>query len=147
MTLTKLKPARRSLLSDTFFPMGFDSLFSELVGENQQLTEKVFTPKAEITEKEDRFSIKVVFAGFDKDDIKIDVNDNQLTVSGENKVTSEKDEETYHLREIATGKFKRSFYLPDGVNMDEISAEFKNGMLMVEVPKKAKSKVKEITIK
>ena len=147
MTLTKLKPTRRNLLSDTFFPMGFDSLFSELVGENQQLAEKVFTPKAEITEKEDRFSIRVVFAGFEKDDIKIDVNDNQLTVSGESKEVKEKDGETFHLQEIAMGKFNRRFYLPDGVNMDEISAEFKNGMLIVDVPKKAKSKVKEITIK
>ncbi len=144
MTLTRLKP-RRSLLTDSLFPTGFEAMFSDLMKDSN--IDDVLTPRAEIVENEDQFKINVVFAGFDKDDIKLEFKDNELVVSGQREENTEEKNEKYHLREFRTGKFKRSFYLPDTADTDNVEAELKNGILNVVIPKREKAKVKEISIK
>ncbi|MFT5725304.1 MAG: HSP20 family protein [Bacteroidia bacterium] len=147
MTLTKFKPTRRNLLNDTFFPSPFDSVFSDLMRDTSSTMETFQTPKADVIENDKAFKISVEFAGFTKEDIKLDVNDNELVISGHKESKKEEDKDKYHLREFRSGKFKRSFYLPDTANVDKIEAELKNGLLEVVIPKKATTKVKEIAIK
>lgn len=146
MTLTKFKP-RRSFLADNFFPTAFDSMFTELMRDTNTQLESIQTPAAEVVEDDHKFAINVMFAGFEKKDIKIDMQDNELIVVGEKSETKEEKNEKYHLSEFRSGKFRRSFYLPDSANMDKAEAELKNGILNVTIPKKAKAKVKEISIK
>lgn len=146
MTLTKFKP-RRSFLADNFFPTAFDSMFTELMRDTNTQLESIQTPAAEVVEDDQKFTINVMFAGFEKKDIKIDMQDNELIVVGEKSETKEEKNEKYHLSEFRSGKFRRSFYLPDSANMDKAEAELKNGILNVTIPKKAKAKVKEISIK
>ncbi len=146
MTLTKFKP-RRSFLADNFFPTPFDSMFGELMRDTNTQLETFQTPAAEVMEDDQKFKISLVFAGFSKDDIKLDMQDNELIVMGEKEEKKEEKTEKYHLREFRSGKFKRSFYLPDTANFEKIEAELKNGVLEIEIPKKAKAKVKQISIK
>jgi HSP20 family protein len=69
-----------------------------------------------------------------------------LTLSGERTYDNEVKEENYYRRERATGKFKRSFNLPADVDADQIKADFKDGVLKVEIPKPEEQKPKQITI-
>lgn len=146
MTLTKLKP-RRSFLAENFFPTTFDSLFTDLMRDTNTQLETFQSPSAEVMENDQHFKISLVFAGFAKSDIKLDVQENELIVIGERAEKKEDENEKYHLREFRSGKFKRSFYLPDTANTEKIEAELKDGILEVKIPKKAKAKVKEISIK
>lgn len=146
MTLTKFKPAK-SFLSDTFFPSGFDSLFKDLWEENTEAAERYFTPSAEVLEDEEKFQINLIMAGMDKKDVKLDVENNELVVFGEKEERKAEENERYHLREFRSGKFKRRFFLPDVADVDNIEAEMKNGILTINVPKKAKAKAKVISIK
>ena len=108
MTLTKFKP-RRSFLADNFFPTPFDSMFGELMRDTNTQLETFQTPAAEVMEDDQKFKISLVFAGFSKDDIKLDMQDNELIVMGEKEEKKEEKTEKYHLREFRSGKFKRSF--------------------------------------
>ena len=146
MTLTKFKP-RRSFLADNFFPTAFDSMFTDLMRDTNTQLDSFQTPVAEVMEDDQKFKISLVFAGFAKDDIKLDMQDNELIVIGEKAEKKEEKNEKYHLSEFRSGKFKRSFYLPETANIEKIEAELKNGILEIEIPKKAKAKVKEISIK
>ena len=98
-------------------------------------------------ESENDFKINLIFAGFDKKDIKIDVQDNELVVTAEKTESKIDEKDKYHLSEFKTGKYKRSFFLPETANSEKIEAELKNGVLGLVIPKKAKAKVKAISIK
>ena len=92
MTLTKFKP-RRSFLADNFFPTAFDSMFTELMRDTNTQLESIQTPAAEVVEDDHKFTINVMFAGFEKKDIKIDMQDNELIVVGEKTETKEEKNE------------------------------------------------------
>ena len=77
-----------------------------------------------------------------KEEFKIDLNDNFLTISGERKFTREKNENNYRAIETQYGTFSRSFSLPDNVNASAISAKYNNGILEVLVPKDEKKTLK-----
>lgn len=107
-----------------------------------------FSPQVDVAESEKEFEIQFYIPGIKKEDIKIDVNDDRITVSGERKFTNEKKEKNYHSVESSYGKFSRSFYLPDNVNTDKISASYADGVLDVVIPKDEKKVTKRtISIK
>ncbi len=112
--------------------------------------EKEF-PAVNIAENEKSYSIEVVAPGFRKEDFKLKVDDDVLTISAESKSEqkeTEKEKE-YTRREYSYNSFTRSFRLPDNVKDDSISAAYQDGVLKLELPK-SKMQVKatkEITIK
>jgi len=75
--------------------------------------------------------------GFRKEDIKIDVNNNLLTVSGQISSTMERDDRGYAIHERRFGKASRSVQLPQGIKYDDIKASMENGVLTVTFPKSA----------
>jgi HSP20 family protein len=81
-----------------------------------------------------------------KEEFKIDLNDNYLTVSGERKYTQERNDKHFYSVETQFGSFSRSFALPENVDANKISAKYENGILELEVPKDEK-KVLKTTIK
>ena len=106
----------------------------------------LWNPVVDLYEKDDNFVIKAELPGVGKNDIGIDLKDGVLTLSGERSDDSEVNDENYYRRERTYGKFQRAFTLPADVDSDKIKAEFKDGVLVVEVPKPEKSKPKSITI-
>ena len=146
MAITKYRPSNH--LRDVFFPRSFGSLFSDVWNdENLESTSNFFRPSVDILEEDRAFQIHLSIPGLKKDEIKIDLKNEVLTISGERKQNTEKKEAKYHLGEIRYGHFSRTFRLPDNVDADEIEAEFKDGILEVRVPKVEDAKPKTISIK
>jgi HSP20 family protein len=75
--------------------------------------------------------------GLKKEDVNIDVHNNRLSISGESKVSEERDENGYVVRERRFGRFSRTLQLPQGIKNDEIKASMENGVLTVTFPKSA----------
>ena len=105
-----------------------------------------FVPKVDIIETDKAYEISVAVPGLSKEDFKIDLNDNFLTISGERKFSKEKKENNLHVVETQYGNFSRSFSLPENVDAGKISAIYTNGILEISIPKDEK-KVLKTTIK
>jgi HSP20 family protein len=98
--------------------------------------EKEF-PAVNIAEDEKKYSVEVVAPGFKKDDFKLKVDDDILTISAESKSENEDNGKgkEYTRREYSYNSFTRSFRLPDDVKDDSISAAYRDGILILELPK------------
>ena len=93
-------------------------------------------PAVNISEDEKEYSLEIVVPGFKKDDIKIKVDDDVLTISAEKKMESEeKKKREYTRREYSYSSFTRSFQLPENVRDDSIKAHFEDGVLEIRLPK------------
>jgi HSP20 family protein len=101
-----------------------------------------FVPRVDILEEDKSFEIHVAVPGMNKDDFKIDLSDNYLTISGARKNSRENKEDNFHLVEIQYGTFSRSFTLPENVDANKISAKYVNGILEVTIPKDEKKTLK-----
>jgi len=109
-------------------------------------TDPVWSPAVDITETKDGYEVKAEIPGMKKDDIKINYEDDMLTLSGERNYENEKRDKNYHRIERCYGKFQRSFYIPNHVKADAIKANYKDGVLTVNIPKSEEAKPKEIAI-
>lgn len=128
-----------------FAPTAFANLIDRFFNESLSRTggsQYSFVPKVDIVENEKAFEIHVAVPGMNKDDFKIDLNENLLSVSGERKFTKEKKENNFHSIETQYGTFRRSFSLPENVDAAKISAVYVNGILEVNVPKDEKKALK-----
>ncbi len=104
-------------------------------------------PKIDMKETEKEFIINAEIAGVDKKDIKLEVNDNLLTISFEKK--QEKDEKNksgWRIVERSYGKFSRTISLPQPVKSDAAKASYKDGVLKIVLPKQKETKINEIKI-
>lgn len=95
-----------------------------------------FVPIVNTREGEYAFHIDVDLPGVNKEDIKIDIDNNVLTISGERKTKNEVKEEDYHKVETTFGRFSRSFTLPDSIDKENIEAISNDGVLEVIMPKR-----------
>ena len=101
-----------------------------------------FVPKVDILETEKTYELNLAIPGVNKDDFKIDLNDNHLTISGERKFTKEKKENNLYVVETQYGNFTRTFSLPENVDAAKITAAYTNGILEITVPKDEKKVLK-----
>ena len=124
----------------------FDDPFFSLDRLADQENLGMWNPAVDLYEKDDHFIIKAELPGINKDDIKVDLKDRVLTLSGERSFDNEVKEENYYRRERSYGKFQRAFTLPADVASEKIKAEFKDGVLQIEVPKPQDKKAKQVTI-
>jgi HSP20 family protein len=108
--------------------------------------ERVSIPAVNIKELEDEYQVEVAAPGLEKDNFKIEVDNNMLTISSEFKEDSEDKKENFTRREFSYSSFNRSFSLPEEVNKDKIKANHKNGILTVHIPKvdEQKSKLRKM---
>ena len=107
-----------------------------------------FTPSVNTREGEFAYHVDIDLPGVKKEDIKVDLKDNVLTVSGERNFKEEVREEDYYRVETRFGKFSRTFTLPDDADIENIDASSENGVLEIVIPKLAKpAGVKSIEIK
>ena len=103
-------------------------------------------PAVDVYEDDDKLVIKAEVPGVDKEDISVDLNDGVLTLTGTRAYENEVKEENYYHRERAYGKFHRSFSLPAGHDPEKIKADFKDGVLKIEIPKPEEKKPKKISV-
>ncbi len=103
-------------------------------------------PAVDISETEDNILIKADLPGMTKEDIKVVVHDNTLTLKGERKSTQTEDKVNYYRTERISGSFYRSFKLPSMVEASKIKANYTNGVLEIALPKVEEAKPKEISI-
>ena len=141
MSLIRLNPYR-NLVS---LPQELNRFFNDF-GLDTWNTDTVWSPAVDITETEDGFEVKAEIPGMKKDEIKINYEDDMLTLSGERNHEKEQKDKNFHRIERHYGKFQRSFHLPNHVKADAIKANYKNGVLTVNIPKSEEAKPKEIEI-
>jgi HSP20 family protein len=99
-------------------------------------------PAVNIREDEKRFTLELAVPGMDKKDLKIDINEDLLTISSETKNESEESRDGYKRKEFSYSSFCRSFQLPENVNKEKIEANYKDGILNVVLPKVEEEKSK-----
>ena len=106
-----------------------------------------WSPLVDISEDEKEYIVKAEIPEMNKEDIKLNVHDDVLTISGERKYEKEEKGKKYHRIERAYGSFLRSFTLPEDADGSKVSAEYKDGVLNVHLPKSEKAKPKAIEVK
>jgi HSP20 family protein len=110
------------------------------------LAKQAFQVAVDIREEADAFYVDAEVPGLKAEDIKVDVEKNVLTLSGERKVETEETKEKYRRIERQYGSFTRSFSLPENVDTDSISADLKNGVLELRLPKREVPTPKSISV-
>ena len=130
--------------TNDFVPTTFSNLVDKFFNDSLARSGgSAFVPKVDIVENTDSFEIHLAVPGLSKEDFKIELNDNYLTVSGDRKFTHEKKERTFHTIETQYGSFSRSFSLPENVDGTKINATYANGMLELTIPKDEKKVLKQ----
>lgn len=104
--------------------------------------ERTFAPSVNIRETNESFFIEAAAPGYNKEDFEIKVEKNLLSLSSERKFEHNEENGGYTRREFAYGSFKRTFTLPKSANTDAINANYVNGVLTIEIPKKDEEKDK-----
>ena len=97
-------------------------------------------PAVNIREDEKNYILDLAVPGIDKKDLKIDINEDVLTISSESKHETEENRDGYKRKEFSYSSFCRSFYIPENVNRDNIEANYKDGILTVGLPKQEEEK-------
>jgi len=123
----------------------FDEVFDTANGHAQAYS-GTWSPPVDILESRDSYLIRVELAGMKKEDISVEFKEGSLTLSGEKKFEEPAEGVTYHRAERASGKFARSFYLPQTIKQYSISASFRDGILEIHVPKADEAKPKQIAV-
>lgn len=113
----------------------------------RETDEASFMPKCDVIEEKEHFALSMDLPGIPKEDVKIEVKDGFLTVSGMRKNEESKTEKGYQYFEKQYGSFQRSFRLGDGLDGENIHAEYDNGVLKINIGKRASSKSKLVPIK
>ena len=105
-----------------------------------------YTPTVDVKETEESYLFHFDLPGMKKEDISVEINGNQLVVSGERKSEAEENTNGYHRVERSYGRFQRSFQLPDSVDSEKIQGKYKDGVLELTVAKTPKIKPKKINL-
>lgn len=123
----------------------FDDAFDDFLGSNRGRSIG-WAPAVEIYETTQNLVLIAEVPGFEKNDITISLENNQLTFAGE-RIVTEKENRQYHRNERRFGKFERSFQLPGSFDGEKVQANLKNGLLTITVPKREEAKPKQIEVK
>lgn len=106
-----------------------------------------WAPLVDISETDKEYLVKAELPEVEKENVKVTVENDVLVISGDRKFESEEKDRKHHRIERSYGSFLRSFSLPDDADGTKVSAEFKNGVLRVHLPKSEAAKPKQIEIK
>mgnify|MGYP003575826516 FL=1 len=141
-----MKLAKRNWNNFSIFSPMFDNFNRELLNwDNKNYSSTSTTvPAVNIKENGDTFEVEVAAPGMAKDDFKVSLDGNLLTISSAKEEKNEEQTDTYTRREFSYQSFQRSFELQkDVVDQDNIQARYENGMLRLTIPKKEEAKQKE----
>ncbi|MEK6288437.1 MAG: Hsp20/alpha crystallin family protein [Acidobacteriota bacterium] len=145
--MAPIKSLRNLMTTDPFFMLQnrLSRLYEPFAEENFPLT--TWVPACDIYETAKEIVVKAELPGLKKEDVFVSIENNVLTIHGERKFEEEVKRENFHRVERTYGEFLRSFTVPTFTDADKILAEFKDGLLMVTLPKREESKPKQIEVK
>lgn len=144
MAIIRRNPAR----GVDFYDRGMRRMFDDFLGPFYRDDPAMgnWSPSVDIYETDKDVVVKAEIPGIEQKDLKVDVENNILTIRGERTCETDVKEEDYHRMECQYGSFVRSFSLPATVDADKVQAKFKNGVLKVTLPKREQAKRKQIDI-
>ncbi len=116
-------------------------------GKDENLTVADWHPLVDITEDDKEYVIKAELPEVDKKDVKVTVDNGVLTVSGERHFEKEENGKKYHRVERVYGTFNRSFTVPEDADPNKVSAEYKNGILLVHLAKAPEARPRTVEVK
>lgn len=129
MSQVKSNPKSPALLTDLF---DYDKFF----GNDFMKRFEINLPAANVIDGEKSYKIELAIPGFKKEDIKVNIENEILTISAETKGEKEDKNEKYTRKEFSYNSFTRSFQLPKTANSEKVDAKYENGLLKLEVAKK-----------
>jgi HSP20 family protein len=146
MTLIRWEPFRE--LDDVFarYNPFFGRLAAVRQGAADEAEAQAWTPVANISETETEYLIKAELPEVAREDVKVTVDENVITISGERRKEAEHKDEKVHRVESFYGRFARSFRLPEDADINAIQAESRNGVLKVRVPKTPAPKPRTVEV-
>ncbi len=143
MTLVRWEPLNAAITGPGNLFRGFDEALERIWGNG---LERGWTPAVDVYENKDSVVVKAELPGLDPKEVEISIEDGTLYLKGERKSESEGQRDGYHRLERSYGSFARAFTLPDSVDPEKVSAEYKDGLLSVTLPKREESKPKKVKI-
>jgi HSP20 family protein len=148
MAVIRWEPFRELLTTQDRFNQLFNQTFGTTLGSQAQedLSNRAWAPAVDIYETEHSLVIKAELAGIDPKDVDVRIENQTLFIRGERKLEKEVNEENYHRMERTYGSFARSFTLPNTVDAENVSAEYKDGILTLTLAKREEAKPKTIKI-
>ena len=123
----------------------FEPFFARFNWADDSVSNGTWAPPVDVAEENEKIMVKVEVPGMDEKDIKVHFEDGVLTVSGERQF-ERKDDRNYYRIERSYGSFTRTFTLPRSVDANAITANYRNGILEIEIPKKDEAKPRQIEI-
>ena len=128
-----------------FWGNSFNHFFNDPIFKSE--TDQSWSPAVDILNNEDNVVLNIELPGLKKEDISVKIEERVLTIQGERKTDNEENKENYYRRERTYGNFKRSFNLSDDVLIDDVNADFHDGILKLTLKKDTtKEELKQITI-
>ena len=146
MTIVRWEPLRELNSLQGEMNRLFNTVFDAPSGANGGSTMRRWMPAMDLVESDDHFVLRADLPGMSEDDVKIELEDGTLSLSGERKAEHEAREEGYYRVERAFGSFSRSLTLPKGVDPEGVTASFDRGVLEIRVPKPEERKPRRIEI-
>jgi HSP20 family protein len=148
MTIVRWEPLRELSSLQSEMNRLFNTVFDQpgAGGGGNGGTLRRWVPAMDLVESDDHFILRADLPGLSEDDVKIELEDNTLTLSGERKTEHERNEEGYYRIERAFGSFSRSLTLPRGIDPESVQASFDRGVLEVRIPKPEERKPRRIEI-
>jgi HSP20 family protein len=137
MTLVKFNPEKKN---SSLLP-GFNDIFESVLGDTFFADRRLSNvPAVNISESADHYHIELAAPGLKKDDFRVSVERDMLTISTETKNENLSEGRTYNRKEYSYSAFTRSFTLPESADVEKISASYNDGILKLELPKKEEAK-------
>jgi HSP20 family protein len=146
MALMRWNPTRDLLSIRDDMNRMFNEFFGRTEGQEGTWLSGAWTPPVDIHETDDALILKAELPGFSKNDVNVELKDNTLTLKGQRQEEKEVKEEQFHRRERAYGSFQRTFMLPASVDAEKVTANYKDGILELRLPKRETAKAKRISI-
>jgi len=124
-----------------------DRLFENFFeGGSQRFWEQSRDPAVEVSDTKETVVVKAHVPGMSKDNIQVNITDDTLTLKGEMKEEEKKEDKNYYRQEFRYGAFTRTIHLPSAVQADKATAQLKDGVLEISMPKSEEAKVKQIPV-
>lgn len=137
-------------ISDIGYPMWVDEVLDRMINtvfNDNNENENSFTPAVNVVENHNEYRLEFIVPGYNKEDIKINIENNELVVTGEPKLNGKEENVIYENYEYVPEPFEERWTLPENtIDINGIKADYENGILKITFPKLEHAKVKQIEI-